>query len=238
MYWDTSNGALQFQDSVKIYMGPTSTSVASTQPGPGAGLQLEGNSTYGLILGTNNITIRGGQYGGNKTVDIEGATSNTGIRVSGGAGVQIYYNNNEKIVTTNTGAIVSGVLTATTFSGPVVTDDLTIGSTVGIATSGGVFTAVPGAPEDLNVFAVATEDYKSIEYTVHFTNGNNIQSQKILVMQNGSNAYYTEYAIMSNPNKIASLGAIVSGSNCKLQATPESGISGVTTFRLVRQTIL
>ncbi len=57
-------------------------------------------------------------------------------------------------------------------------------------------------------------------------------------MQNGSTAYYTEYAIMSNPNKIASLGAIVSGGNCKLQATPEAGISGVTTFRLVRQTIL
>ena len=238
MYWDTSNGALQFQDSVKIYMGPTSTSVASTQPGPGAGLEIEGNSSYGLIKGTNNILIRAAQYGGNGEVEIQGSTSNKGIKVTGGAGVQIYYNDNEKIVTTNTGAIVTGVLTATTFSGPVATDDLTIGSTVGIATSGGVFTAVSGAPEDLNIFPVATEDYKSIEYTVHFTNGNNIQAQKILVMQNGSTAYYTEYAIMSNPNKIASLGAIVSGGNCKLQATPEAGISGVTTFRLVRQTIL
>ena len=238
MYWDTSNGALQFQDSVKIYMGPTSTSVASTQPGPGAGLQLEGNSTYGLILGTNNITIRGGQYGGNKTIDIEGATSNTGVRVKGGEGVSLYYNANEKLTTTNTGALVTGIVTATTFSGAIVTDDLTVGSSVGIGTSGGVFTAVPGAPADLDVFAVATDDFKTIEYTVHFTFGNNIQAQKVLVMQNGSNAYYTEYAIMSNPNKIASLGAIVSGSNCKLQATPESGISGVTTFRLVRQTIL
>ena len=41
LYWDTSQNALQFQDSVKIYMGPTSTSVASTQPGPGAGLEIE-----------------------------------------------------------------------------------------------------------------------------------------------------------------------------------------------------
>ena len=201
-------------------------------------LEIEGNSSYGLIKGTNNILIRAAQYGGNGEVELQGATSNTGIKVTGSAGVQIYYNNNEKIITTNTGALVTGILTATTFSGAVNTDDLTLGSTVGIATSGGVFTAVPGAPTDLNIFPVATEDYKSIEYTVHFTNGNNIQAQKILVMQNGSSAYYTEYAIMSNPNKIASLGAIISSGNCKLQATPESGISGVTTFRLVRQTIL
>mgnify|MGYP004178803769 CR=1 FL=1 len=75
MYWDTSNGALQFQDSVKIYMGPTSTSVASTQPGPGAGLQIEGNSTYGLILGTNNITIRSGSFSDSgKTINLEAKT--------------------------------------------------------------------------------------------------------------------------------------------------------------------
>ena len=57
-------------------------------------------------------------------------------------------------------------------------------------------------------------------------------------MQNGSTAYAAEYAIMSSPNKIASITAIVSAGDCKLQATPESGISGVTTYRIIRQGIL
>ena len=57
-------------------------------------------------------------------------------------------------------------------------------------------------------------------------------------MQNGTTAYASEYAIMSNPNKIASITAIVSSGDCKLQATPETGISGITTYRIIRQGIL
>tara|TARA_B100001778_G_C18568313_1_gene621226 strand:- start:698 stop:1663 length:966 start_codon:yes stop_codon:yes gene_type:complete len=238
MYWDTSQNALQFQDSVKIYMGPTSTSAASTQPGPGAGLQIEGNSTYGLILGTNNVTIRSGSFSDSgKTINLEAKNSQSHLIATGDAGVEIFYSGNKKIETTNTGAVVTGILTATTLSGAISSDELTIGSSVGIATAGGVFTANAGTAVDMDSFNVSTDNRKTSEYLVHLENGNNLQAQKVLVTQNGSNAYYSEFAIMSNPNKIASFSATVVGGNCKLQATPESGISGVTTYRIFRQSI-
>ena len=238
MYWDTSQNALQFQDSVKIYMGPTSTSAASTQPGPGAGLAIEGNSTYGLILGTNNVTIRSGSFSDSgKTINLEAKNSQSHLIATGDAGVEIFYSGNKKIETTNTGAVVTGILTATTLSGAISSDELTIGSSVGIATAGGVFTANAGTPVDMDSFNVSTDNRKTSEYLVHLENGNNLQAQKVLVTQNGSNAYYSEFAIMSNPNKIASFSATVVGGNCKLQATPESGISGVTTYRIFRQSI-
>ena len=238
MYWDTSQNALQFQDSVKIYMGPTATSAASTQPGPGAGLAIEGNSTYGLILGTNNVTIRSGSFSDSgKTINLEAKNSQSHLIATGDAGVEIFYSGNKKIETTNTGAVVTGILTATTLSGSISSDDLTIGSSVGIATAGGVFTANSGTAVDMDSFNVSTDNRKTSEYLVHLENGNNLQAQKVLVTQNGSNAYYSEFAIMSNPNKIASFSATVVGGNCKLQATPESGISGVTTYRIFRQSI-
>jgi len=238
MYWDTSQNALQFQDAIKIYMGSTSTSAASTQPGPGAGLELEGSATSGIIKGTNNVLIRSGSFSDTgKTVSIEAKNGQNSVVSTGDAGVEIFYAGNKKIETTNTGAVVTGILTATTLSGPISSDELTIGSSVGIATAGGVFTANAGTAVDLDTFNVSTDNRKTSEYLVHLENGNNLQAQKVLVTQNGSNAYYSEFAIMSNPNKIASFSATLVGGNCKLQATPESGISGVTTYRIFRQSI-
>ena len=245
MYWDKSLSALQFDDAVKIFMGPTAdspgwTGAGSTQAGPGATLELDGGGgTTGFINGTNDLMIRSGRYGNtSKTITIEGLVNKKNILITGGAGVKLYNNDVEKLDVNESGAVVTGILTAGTFSGVLDASELNIGSTVGIATSGGSFSANAGVPTEINSFSVSATDYKSIEYTVHLTNGNNIQAQKVLVMQNGSTAYAAEYAIMSNPNKIASITAIVSAGDCKLQATPESGISGVTTYRIIRQGIL
>ena len=57
-------------------------------------------------------------------------------------------------------------------------------------------------------------------------------------MQDGSNAYSQEFAIMSAPNKVVSLSASITGNIVSILATPESGISGVTTYKLARNTLL
>ena len=53
-------------------------------------------------------------------------------------------------------------------------------------------------------------------------------------MQDGTTAYSQEYAVMSQPSKIVTIEASISGSNVLLQATPETGISGITTYKIVR----
>lgn len=110
--------------------------------------------------------------------------------------------------------------------------------TYGILTKSSYFNASVGITTDIDSFTISSSDFKTLEYTLHFQNGNNIQSQKVLVMQNGSSAYAEEYAIMFEPNQIVSIGATVSSGVCKLQATPESGITGLTTYRIVRGGLL
>ena len=107
----------------------------------------------------------------------------------------------------------------------------------GVATGFGTFNASAGITTDIDTFTISATDFKTAEYTLHFIRAGNIQAQKVLVMQNGTTAYSQEYAIMSEPNLIVSVGATVSGGLCRLQVTPETGISGLTTYRFTRETM-
>ena len=102
-------------------------------------------------------------------------------------------------------------------------------SIVSITTS---HTASAGTPFTIDTFATSENDLA--EYTIHVGYGNTIQAQKVLVMHDGTTAYSQEYAVMSQPSKIVSIEALVSGSNVLLRATPESGVSGITTYKIVR----
>ena len=93
-------------------------------------------------------------------------------------------------------------------------------------------TSTAGISSTIDTFAISS--YDLAEYTIHVGYGTYIQAQKVLVMHDGTTAYAQEYAIMSDPSKIVSIGATISGSNVLLQATPETGISGITTYKIVR----
>ncbi len=43
---------------------------------------------------------------------------------------------------------------------------------------------------------------------------------------------------MYHPERIVSIGATVDGGNLKIQSTAETGISGLTTYRFVRGSLL
>ena len=131
---------------------------------------------------------------------------------------------------------VTGIITASSFKSSSTT--VIANDTLNIIATSGTFTATAGIATDIDTFTISTNDFKTTEYTLHFTNGSNIQAQKVLVMQNGTSAYSQEYAIMYEPNQIVSIGATVSGGTLKLQATPETGISGITTYRFTRGGLL
>ena len=50
-------------------------------------------------------------------------------------------------------------------------------------------------------------------------------------MHDGTTAYYQEYAIMHKSGLLVSMSADINSGNIRLRATPETGISGSTTFR-------
>ena len=133
----------------------------------------------------------------------------------------------------NTSVTSAGIVTAVEYYG------IFKGSIPGFSTvfsSGqGFFSATPGSAQIIDQFAFSTHDYKIAEYTLHFVHANGIQAQKSLVMQNNSVAYSEEYGVMYDSELLVSIAATVSGSNVNITATPEAGISGVTTFRWRRE---
>ena len=114
---------------------------------------------------------------------------------------------------------------------------------VGVDGKDGIWTANAGVAQVIDTWSISASDYRIAEYSVYIQNSGSAntgeyQVQKILVTQDGTTANYEEYAIMSLPNKLVSLSADVSSGNCRLIATPENGVSGVTTYKFIRTSIL
>jgi hypothetical protein len=82
--------------------------------GAGADLQLHHTSNHSYIddAGAGNLRLRSG------TLEIQNlASSKTSAIFSSGGGQTLNFNNQTKFVTTNTGVVITGICTATSFSG-------------------------------------------------------------------------------------------------------------------------
>ena len=106
----------------------------------------------------------------------------------------------------------------------------------GVSTTGfGTFTAAAGVEQQVDSFAIAS--YSGAEYTFMIGLGTYRQSQKVLVMHDGTTAFSQEYGIMYSPELQVAIAATVSSGNVLMKFTPESGISGLTTYRFVKTLI-
>ena len=81
--------------------------------GNGGDLKIyhDGSNSYVSDVGTGGLKITGGD------VYIRNISDQDMIHASSGSFVKLYHNNSEKLATTATGSIVTGILTATDFSG-------------------------------------------------------------------------------------------------------------------------
>ena len=115
---------------------------------------------------------------------------------------------------------------------------LQVGDIYGVESGIGTWTAAAGIAHTINQYTIATNDFKTAEYTVHIGIGTKMQSQKVLVMQNGTTAYSQEYAVMYSNDLLVSIGSTIESGVMKLHVTPDTGINGLTTYRFSRQTML
>lgn len=147
----------------------------------------------------------------------------------GGTGTG-YFDNNQ---------VNPGIHTTAAHVGLGTTNPITsvqVNDVYGIETGSGTFTATAGVAYTANTYAVA--DFVNAEYTLFFQHSSGIQSQKVLVMDDGTTAYAQEYGIMSSNDLLVSVGATVKSGNVELEWTPETGVSGVVTYRYTRETML
>ena len=155
----------------------------------------------------------------------------TGIS-AGGSGTG-YFDNNQ---------INPGIHTTASYVGLGTTNPRTplqVEDVYGVYTDSGSFSATAGVTTTGDSsWVIATDDFKTAEYTLYFQHSSGIQSQKVLVMNDGTAAYAQEYAIMYNNDLLISVGASLNSGICELQWTPEPGVTGVVTYRVVRETMI
>lgn len=107
----------------------------------------------------------------------------------------------------------------------------------GVESKTGIITASDGETI-IDFFSVTTSNFKTAEYTLLIENSTNLQTQKVLIMQNGVESYFEEYSIMYEPNRIVDVSSTIETGFCTLKIIPLLGITGNITYKFVRQTML
>ena len=116
-----------------------------------------------------------------------------------------------------------------------VADQTGGGTDVGITTNlSGPFTASAGSPSTINTFGYGSGD-TVFEYTIYIKNGSDFQTQKLLAMRDGTTIHSTQFAVMFSSSLLVQCDATISSGNILLRATPETGVSGSTTYKIKRE---
>jgi hypothetical protein len=153
-----------------------------------------------------------------------------------------------------------GIVTAESFDGYINPSNITDGlilNTVNFNGSVGIGTTNSLNDFQVNFYSVFTgigtlsissgvstffesyeiDQYSSAEYLISLNLNSNYQTQKIVVMNNSTTAFSTEHSILFD-NKIGSFSVSVSSGEVRLNMLPESGMTGILTYRFVRNSIV
>jgi len=107
---------------------------------------------------------------------------------------------------------------------------------VGITTNlSGTFTASAGSASTINTLTGYSSNDLVVEYTIYIKNGSDFQTQKLLAMRDGTTIHSTQFAVMFSSSLLVQCDATISSGNILLRATPETGVSGSTTYKIKRE---
>ena len=110
------------------------------------------------------------------------------------------------------------------------------GTNVGITTNlSGSFTASAGTAATINTLTGYSSNDLVVEYTIYIKNGSDFQTQKLLAMRDGTTIHSTQFAVMFSSSLLVQCDATISSGNILLRATPETGVSGSTTYKIKRE---
>ena len=91
------------------------------------------------------------------------------------------------------------------------------------------------AVTQVNLDLFTTSEYRTVKYLISVKEGSNYHSTELLLLQDGTNTYITEYAKLVTGSDLATFTADISGSDVRLRVTPASTNS--TEFKISRQSV-
>ena len=214
------------------------------------------------LTNINASNISSGTISGSVNVNTTGIVTAASFSGSGSNLTNINASNiSSGTISGSVNVNTTGIITAASFNGELnpsnITDGL-VSSSVNFANSVGVGTTNPLDSFQVNFYSVLTgigtlsisagvstffESYEigvysSAEYLVSLNLNSNYQTQKIIVMNTSSSAFSTEHSILFNSSKIGTFGVSVSSGEVQLNMVPESGMTGILTYRFIRNAIV
>ena len=205
-------------------------------------IAVAGQSTVGADSETDTLTLIAGS---NVTLTTNASNDSITISATGGGGggsqnvfAQVAVSGQNNVIadsTTDTLTLVAGSNVT------ITTDDTTDTVTFSAAGSGtpsidtDTFTATAGSAQVIQTYAVGANHLA--EYVFHVTFGSKIQSQKMIVMDNGSTVYHNEFARMMSDEKLINFSADLNSGNVRILATPQTGVNGSITIRSFKTVI-
>lgn len=75
-----------------------------------------------------------------------------------------------------------------------------------------------------------TGSYATIKYLVQVKTATNYQATELMLLQDGTNTYLTEYATLANNGSVGVFSADISSGNCRLLFSPTSSIANYTIY--------
>ena len=205
----------------------------------GSGVHLQNNRSFnfgGTSFGSGGV---GNDAGLSITSDpsISGAEIKTGGNTTDGTLVlrnkEVFVQDKSSvgIVTIRDGVTVSGMVTATAFSGDG--SNLTnLPSAQGSSTVGGAtFNAAAGQTEVIDTLATSN---LTVDYNLYFSHALGKQSQQVTILNDGSNSHIQQSGITFNNHLLVSVGSSIAGGSLTINATPETGITGTIDYKFFR----
>ena len=217
-----SGGASSHTDSQVIYSVTANGSSAYRFAGPGNDASDDNPDLY-LVRGqrytfTNNS---GGSHPFQIRSSAGGSAYSTGVTNNGASSGNIVFN----VQHDAPGTLFYQCTSHSGMVGKIII--------LGDAIISGTFSASAGSAATIDSTPIVSVN--TVEYTVYIENGTNRQAQKVLAMHDGTLAYYQEYGIMHKSGLLVSMSTDISSGNLRLRATPETGVSGTTTYRITRK---
>ena len=218
-----SGGASSHTDSQVIYSVTANGSSAYTFTGPGNDAASDNNPDLYLVRGqrytfTNNS---GGSHPFQIRSSPGGSAYNDGVSNNGASSGNIVFN----VQHDAPGTLFYQCTSHSGMVGKIII--------LGDAIISGTFSATAGSATTIDTTPIVS--VSTVEYTVYIENGTNRQAQKVLAMHDGTSAYSQEYGIMHKSGLLVSMSTDISSGNIRLRATPETGVSGTTTYRITRK---